>query len=87
MAGRCLAPQLVPSWTSSERNFEQCWPSLKASATAGPCTHRKSQVVHYPLSHHLDEISLLGMIIQKGAVGAISGVIPHEKERASRKEH
>ncbi len=28
MVPRCLAPQLVPSWISSERNFTQCSPSL-----------------------------------------------------------
>ena len=39
----CLAPQLVPSWTPSERNFEQCSPSPAATAATGPCTHRKSQ--------------------------------------------
>jgi len=26
-SSRCLAPQLVPSQTESERNFEQCSPS------------------------------------------------------------
>ena len=41
---RCLAPQLVPSWTSSQRTFEQ-WnsPSPVATAATGPCTPRKSQ--------------------------------------------
>jgi hypothetical protein len=40
---RCLAPQLVPSWTLSERTFEQCSPSPAATAAIGPCTHRKSR--------------------------------------------
>ena len=39
---RCLAPQLVPSWTLSERTLEQCSPSPAAIAAIGPCTHRKS---------------------------------------------
>ena len=38
-----LAPQLVPSWTLSERTFEQCSPSPAATAAIGPCTYRKSR--------------------------------------------
>ncbi len=41
---RCLAPQLVPSWTSSERTFEQCSPSPHSTATAESCIPRKSQL-------------------------------------------
>ena len=33
---RCLAPQLVPSWTLSERTLEQCSPSPAAIAAIGP---------------------------------------------------
>ena len=36
MASSCLSPQLVPSKTSSERNFAQCSPSLEATAPIGP---------------------------------------------------
>ena len=40
MASRHLAPQLVPSRTSSERNFEQCSPSLARPRRQG---HAPSQ--------------------------------------------
>lgn len=43
MASRCLAPQLVPFETSSERNVEQCSPSPSATAPTDHATHRKSQ--------------------------------------------
>src|SRR5262249_22996212 len=36
MAPSCLSPQLVPSKTSSERNFALCSPSLEATAPIGP---------------------------------------------------
>ena len=35
---RCLAPQLGPSWTSSERTFKQCVsPSPEATAATETC--------------------------------------------------
>ena len=40
---RCLAPQLGPSWTSSERTFEQSVsPSPRGDRSDRPCTPRKS---------------------------------------------
>jgi hypothetical protein len=39
---RCLAPQLVPFETSSERNIEQCSPPPSATAPTGHATPRKS---------------------------------------------
>ena len=43
---RCLAPQLVPSWTSFERKFGQCSPSLSATASTRQCN--LSQVAARP---------------------------------------
>ena len=60
---RCLAPQLGPSRTSSERTFGQCVsPSPTATAAIGPCTHRKSREVIIHL-HWEEKASELGRTI------------------------
>ena len=60
---RCLAPQLGPSRTSSERTFGQCVsPSPTATAATGPCTHRKSREVIIHL-HWEEKASELGRTI------------------------
>lgn len=64
---RCLAAQLVPFETSSERNIEQCSPPLLAAAPTGHATHRKSQLAPPPVlgegrgTPFLRRITLRGM--------------------------
>jgi hypothetical protein len=73
-ACHCLAPQLVPSWTSSERTFEQCSPSPKATAPTGPCTHSKSQEATIHLQHR--QTSELGRIIRDArTIGPIQATL------------
>ena len=53
-----------PSWTSSERTFEQSVsPSPAATAATKPCTHRKSQSVGHPRLRKGKRASLEGSFI------------------------